>query len=233
MLDRHTGLDAMTAILTATDQRYLTEGFIITEGGRYLGLGTGEQLVRVVTEVRIEAARHANPLTFLPGNIPISEHITRLLAGNSEFVACYGDLNDFKPFNDHYGYWRGDEMIRLVARTLIANCDPRRDFVGHVGGDDFVVLFQSDDWMNRCERIVAAFNDKARELFDQQALDLGGIEADDRHGVRRFFPFTTLSMGAVPVHPGKFERAEQVASAAAAAKHKAKVSSRGLAVEAG
>ncbi|CAD5371289.1 Diguanylate phosphodiesterase [Rubrivivax sp. A210] len=233
MLDRHTGLDAMTAVLTSSDQRYLTEGFIVTEGGRYLGLGTGEQLVRVVTEVRIEAARHANPLTFLPGNIPISEHIARLLASGGEFVACYGDLNDFKPYNDHYGYWRGDEMIRLAARTLISHCDPRRDFVGHVGGDDFVVLFQSDDWMARCERIVDAFNLLALELYDVAALERGGIEADDRQGIKRFFGFTTLSIGAVPVRPGLYARADQVASAAAMAKHQAKQSKRGLAVEQG
>ncbi|HRD97850.1 MAG TPA: EAL domain-containing protein [Rubrivivax sp.] len=233
ILDEHAGLDAMTAVLTSSDQRYLTEGFIITEGGRYLGLGTGEQLVRVVTEVRIEAARHANPLTFLPGNIPISEHIDRLLESGGAFVACYGDLNDFKPYNDHYGYWRGDEMIRLAARTLVAHCDPRRDFVGHVGGDDFVVLFQSDDWLDRFERVVAAFNEQALSLFDEAALARGGIEAEDRHGVRRFFKFTTLSIGAIPVRPGAFARSEQVASAAAAAKHKAKLSSLGLAIEAG
>jgi diguanylate cyclase (GGDEF)-like protein len=230
-LDKHTGLDAMTAVLTSADQRYLTEGFIVTEGGRYFGLGTGEQLVRLVTEARIEAARHANPLTFLPGNIPITEHIDRLLASGGEFVACYCDLVDFKPYNDHYGYWRGDEMIRLVARTLVSHCDPRRDFLGHVGGDDFVVLFQSDDWLDRCERIIAAFNERALTLFDKEAFDRGGIEAEDRQGVRRFFGFTRLSIGAVPVRPGAFSRAEQVASAAAAAKHKSKVSSLGLAVE--
>lgn len=231
ILDKYTGLDALTAVLTSSDQRYLSEGFIVTEGGRYFGLGTGEQLVRVVTEVRIEAARHANPLTFLPGNIPISEHIERLLEGGGQFVACYADLNDFKPYNDHYGYWRGDEMIRLVARTLISHCDSRRDFVGHVGGDDFVVLFQSDDWMDRCEAIVAMFNEKARSLFDDEALQRGGIEAEDRHGVLRFFDFTTLSIGAVPVRPGLFHKAEQVASAAAAAKHKAKMQHLGIAVE--
>jgi EAL domain-containing protein (putative c-di-GMP-specific phosphodiesterase class I)/GGDEF domain-containing protein len=231
LLDKHTGLDAMTSVLTSSDQRYLTEGFIVTEGGQYLGLGTGEQLVRVVTEVRIEAARHANPLTFLPGNIPISEHITRLLSAGGEFVACYADLNDFKPYNDLYGYWRGDEMIRLVARTLASHCDPRRDFIGHVGGDDFIVLFQSDDWLGRCERILASFNEKALALFDDDALQRGGIEAEDRHGVVRFFKCTTLSIGAVPARPGIFFRAEQVASAAAAAKHKAKSSNSGLAVE--
>jgi diguanylate cyclase (GGDEF)-like protein len=231
LLDKFTGLEALTAVLTSSDQRYLSEGFIVTEGGRYFGLGTGEQLVRVVTEVRIEAARHANPLTFLPGNIPISEHIDRLLAGGGEFVACYADLNDFKPYNDHYGYWRGDEMIRLVARTLVSHCDPRRDFIGHVGGDDFVVLFQSDDWMDRCEAIVAMFNEKALSLFDEEALQLGGIDAEDRHGVMRFFHFTALSIGAVPVRPGVFSRAEQVASAAARAKHKAKAHRLGIAIE--
>jgi diguanylate cyclase (GGDEF)-like protein len=231
ILDKHTGLDAMTAVLTSSDQRYLTEGFVVTEGGRYFGLGTGEQLVRVVTEARIEAARHANPLTFLPGNIPISEHIDRLLASGGEFVACYCDLNDFKPYNDHYGYWRGDEMIRLVARTLVSHCDPRRDFVGHVGGDDFVVLFQSDDWLDRCERVIATFNERALLLFDKDALERGGIEAEDRQGVLRFFKCTTLSIGAVPVRPCVFTKAEQVASAAAAAKHKAKLSSVGLAIE--
>ena len=232
LLDQHTGIEGLTAVLTSSDQRYLTDGFILTDAGRYMGLGTGEQLVRMVTEVRIEAARHANPLTFLPGNIPITEHIERLMGAGASFVACYCDLNDFKPYNDHYGYWRGDEMIRLVARTLIANCDARRDFVGHVGGDDFVVLFQSDDWLARCERVVETFNALAVELFDPDARERGGIEAEDRHGINRFFGFTTLSIGAVPVRQGRFDRPEQVASAAAAAKHNAKASSCGLAVEA-
>jgi len=231
MLDKHTGLEALTEVLTSADQRYLTDGFIVTEGGRYLGLGTGEQLVRVVTEVRMEAARHANPLTFLPGNIPISEHISRLLASGVDFVACYADLNDFKPFNDHYGYWRGDEMIRLLARTVVARADARRDFVGHVGGDDFVVLFQSGDWLERCEEIISVFNERASTLFDAEALRRGGIDAEDRHGVMRFFKFTTLSIGVVRVRAGQFTKPEDVASAAASAKHHAKVSALGLFVD--
>ncbi|MBR7513801.1 GGDEF domain-containing protein, partial [Mycobacterium tuberculosis] len=80
-----------------------------------LGLGTGEELVRTVTEIRIEAARYANPLTFLPGNIPLNLHIERLLEANAEFYACYVDLNHFKPFNDQYGYWQGDEMLKMAA----------------------------------------------------------------------------------------------------------------------
>jgi diguanylate cyclase (GGDEF)-like protein len=222
IVDGDTGIEELTSVLTSPDQRYLSEGFIVTRGGRYLGLGTGQQLVRSVTEARIEAARHANPLTFLPGNIPISQHIDRLIASGREFVAAYADLNQFKPFNDHYGYWRGDEMIRLVARAIAQHCDPQRDFVGHVGGDDFVILFQSSDWETRCEEIVTSFNQKALSLFDAEALKAGGIMAEDRHGDMRFHACTTLSIGALRVAPGSITRSEDVASAAATAKREAK-----------
>jgi len=231
MLEAHVGLEQLTDVLTSEDQRYLSEGFVVTRNGRYHGMGTGERLVRAVTELRIEAARHANPLTFLPGNIPLTLHIGRLLQMDSPFVACYADLNHFKPFNDHYGYWRGDEMICLLARTLVAHCDPLRDFVGHVGGDDFVVLFQSEDWRERIEALVAAFNADAVGLFDEAARQRGGIDAEDRDGVMRFFPMTTLSAGVVPVGAGTFAQPEMVASAAAAAKHKAKQKAAGLHVE--
>ncbi len=228
LVDVASGVESLTSILTSDDQRYLTDGFVIVEDGRYRGLGTGEQLVRAVTELRIEAARHANPLTFLPGNIPITDHIARLIASGGEFVACHGDLDRFKPFNDHYGYWRGDEVIRLAAQEFVGHCDPLRDFVGHVGGDDFVVLFQSADWRERCHAIVAAFNQKARAFYDPAALGAGGIHASDRDGTPRFFSFTTLSIGAVRVAAGQFRSPEDVASAAAAAKRLAKSSGDSL-----
>ena len=228
LIERDHNVDELIGILTSDDQRYLADGFIVTDNGRYEGLGTGEQLVRSVTETRIEAARHANPLTFLPGNIPISQHIERLLNSGVEFVACYADLNNFKPFNDQYGYWRGDEMIRLVARLALAHCDPQRDFVGHVGGDDFIILYQSADWEMQCQRIVTEFADHAVELFDMPAREAGGIHAEDRHGVSRFFPLTTISIGAVKIHRDEYASAEQVASVAARAKHDAKIYGEGL-----
>lgn len=233
LIEREHDIEELVGILTSQDQRYLTEGFVVTDNGRYVGLGTGDQLVRLVTESRIEAARHANPLTFLPGNIPITEHIERLLASGGEFVACYGDLNNFKPFNDHYGYWRGDEMIRLMAELAVGHCDPQRDFVGHVGGDDFILLFQSGDWEVRCEALVASFNARAASLYDEAGRAAGGIHAEDRHGVVRFFEFTSLSIGAVRVQHGQFRTAELVANAAAAAKHQAKMNIAGLLVSHG
>jgi diguanylate cyclase (GGDEF)-like protein len=228
IVERDHNIDELVGILTSQDQRYLTDGFIVTENGHYVGLGTGDQLVRSVTETRIEAARHANPLTFLPGNIPISQHIERLLKKQVNFVACYADLNNFKPYNDYYGYWRGDEMIRLIASIAMEHCDTQRDFLGHVGGDDFLLLFQSTDWLQRCERLVADFNARALEMFDASARAAGGIHAEDRHGVQRFFPCTTVSIGAVAIDGHQYSKAEEVANLAALAKHDAKQSGVGV-----
>ena len=222
IIERDCDVEQLLGILTSQDQRYLSDGFIITTNGRYLGLGTGDQLVRTVTEARIEAARHANPLTFLPGNIPISLHIARLLENQVSFVACYADLNHFKPFNDQYGYWRGDEMIRLLARVITAHANAECDFVGHVGGDDFLVLFQSHDWLQRCQATTQDFAQQARLLFDANAQIAGGIHAEDRHGVARFFPCTTVSVGAACIAPGQALQAEEVANLAALAKQEAK-----------
>ena len=215
-------IESLMDVLSSEDQRYLSDGFIIVENGRYLGLGTGEALVRSVSAIRIEAARHANPLTFLPGNIPITEHITRLLSRRADFVAAYIDLDNFKPYNDQYGYWRGDEMIKLAAATLLEHINPIDDFVGHVGGDDFVVLLQSEDWASRCQTIVDTFRERARSLYDDTDIARGGVHSEDRLGNPAFFPLTTMSIGVVEVQPGRYRSPEAVASRAAAAKRIAK-----------
>ncbi len=233
LVDLTVSIDQLSHVLISDDQRYLMDGLIITREGRYDGLATGETLVRSVTEMRIEAARYANPLTALPGNIPISRHIGTLLEHGADFVVGYGDLNNFKPFNDVYGYWRGDDMIMLAAEVIKRHCDPQLDFVGHVGGDDFVILLRSADWRQRIERIIAAFNARAVELYDEQGRHNGGIEAEDRYGVPRFFPFVTVGVGALIVTPATCERPrpEDIASAAAHVKHKVKHGNLSMVVE--
>jgi diguanylate cyclase (GGDEF)-like protein len=229
--DINMSVDSMIDILRGEDQRYLSDGFVLTEGGRYRGLGTGQSLVRRVTEQRIEAARYANPLTFLPGNIPATEHINRLLDSRREFVAAYFDLNHFKPFNDQYGYFRGDKMILLVAATIERHTDQTVDFISHVGGDDFIVLFQSDDWERRCRSIIEEFDQSARRLFDAADLARDGLHCEDRQGNRTFFPLSTLSIGAAIIASGCAKSSEDVASMAAAAKRMAKRQSSGFHVE--
>lgn len=232
LIEKSMTVEQMAKLLASDDQRYLADGFVITDEGRYVGLGTGESLVRAVTEVRIEAARYANPLTFLPGNIPISSHIARLLEHRAQFCACYVDLNHFKPFNDRYGYWQGDEVLKFAAAVLADVCDPTRDFLGHVGGDDFLILFQSDDWDPRVKRALRAFNTGALRFYADDDRDAGGIHSEDRRGNPTFFGFLTMAIGCVRVAPpprgGLPYGSEEVASVAALAKHRAKQEANGL-----
>ncbi|GLQ96232.1 GGDEF domain-containing protein [Dyella mobilis] len=222
LCDVRQSLESMADILRGQDQRYLSDGFVIVREGRYLGLGTGESLVRRVTELRIEAARYANPLTFLPGNIPVTEHVARLLRAEIPFTVAYVDLNHFKPFNDQYGYFRGDEMIRLLAGILTSQINPRSDFVGHIGGDDFLLVLQSQDWEERCRQAVAQFNQRAQNLFAEEDIARGGIVGEDRHGNTQFFPLTTVAIGAVRVTPPFPGHPETLATLAARAKRHAK-----------
>jgi diguanylate cyclase (GGDEF)-like protein len=225
VIEKSMTVEQMARLLASDDQRYLADGFVITENGKYAGLGTGESLVRAVTEVRLEAARYANPLTFLPGNIPISSHIARLLDNQAGFHACYVDLNHFKPFNDQYGYWQGDEVLKLAAAVLADVCEPTRDFLGHVGGDDFLILFQSDDWRDRVLRAIHRFNEGAQRFYAPADRLAGGIHGEDRRGNPTFFGFVTMAIGCVRVEPASEVAAynsEQIASIAALAKRRAK-----------
>jgi len=231
VIEKSMTVEQMAKLLASDDQRYLADGFVITDNGKYVGLGTGEKLVRAVTEVRIEAARYANPLTFLPGNIPISSHIARLLGNDAGFYACYVDLNHFKPFNDQYGYWQGDEVLKFAAVVLADVCDPTRDFLGHVGGDDFLILFQSEDWRERVLRAIHVFNEGAQRFYAPADRLAGGIHGEDRRGNPTFFGFVTMAIGCVRVEPAdgpSLYSSEEIASVAALAKRRAKHETSGF-----
>ncbi len=187
-------------------------------------------MVRAVTEVRVEAARYANPLTFLPGNVPLNSHIDRLIANGAAFVACYFDLDHFKPFNDRYGYWQGDEVLKATGNTLASVCEPTRDFLGHVGGDDFLVLFQSDDWRERVERAIGTFNELVTRFYAPMERIAGGIHGEDRLARPTFYGFVRLSAGAVCIGPGAARGSAHVSTVAAVAKRWAKEHASGFAV---
>lgn len=220
--DKDTSLQELSRIIVEADRHHLSNGFIITDRGRYLGMGTGQDLMREITQMQINAARYANPLTMLPGNVPINEHIERLLESRAVFYACYVDLDHFKPFNDVYGYRKGDDVIQLTGRILGTHCDPNRDFLGHIGGDDFIILFQSEDWEARCECIVSEFGSAILEHYAAEDRQRGGYISEDRRGRKVFHALISLSLGVIRAEPGWFGSHHQIATAASEAKKQAK-----------
>ncbi len=222
LVEKSMPIEELSHYLAEVDSRHFADGFIITEHERYIGVASGQDLLRELTQMQLEAARYANPLTLLPGNVPINEHIERLLRANTPFVACYCDLDHFKPFNDTYSYRRGDEMIQLASRILSWGCDPKSDFIGHVGGDDFILLLQSKDWKLRCENALRSFEQAASLLFKEEHLAAGGYSSEGRDGIVHFHPLTSLSIGAVQIAPGQFLSHYEVSTAMNEAKKMAK-----------
>ncbi|MDP2793765.1 MAG: GGDEF domain-containing protein [Sulfurisoma sp.] len=222
LVEAATRLQDLSFMLAEADPRHLAEGFIVVEAGRYRGYGSGHDVVRDITRLQIEAARHTNPLTGLPGNLPLNDCIGEWLERSDGFMACYCDLDHFKPFNDIYGYSRGDEMIRALADTLRAHCDAETDFIGHIGGDDFMVLFAGAGWEDSCHRILDEFKHVSSHFFSAEDRRRGGYFAENREGKRVFVPLASLSLGAFHVESARFSAHHQVSAAAAVAKKEAK-----------
>ena len=220
--DKGTSLQDLSYRMVEAAAHHLFNGFIITEHGRYLGMGTGHDLMREITQMQINAARYANPLTQLPGNVPINEHIDRLLESGTRFWVCYCDLDHFKPFNDVYGYRRGDDVIQMTGSTLGEHCDPNRDFIGHIGGDDFMILFQSEDWETRCRAILDSFAANVLEFYSLEDRDRGGYLSEDRQGKKVFYSLISLSLGTIRVEPHQYYSHHQIATLASDAKKQAK-----------
>jgi diguanylate cyclase (GGDEF)-like protein len=165
-----------------------------------------------------------NPLTMLPGNTPIIKEVQRRLDRSEEFALAYCDLDNFKPYNDKYGFSRGDEVIRMSGR-LITNIvklqDPEHCFVGHIGGDDFVFIVSIEKAATVCEEIVKNFDCIIPSFYDPVDRERGYITSVDRQGQERIFPFLSISIG-VTLNKGWFKHYGAISAAATEVKNVAK-----------
>ena len=217
-------LQQVSRLLTSRARQRIEEDFIIIENGGYIGLGRVIDVLKLITELKIQQARYANPLTLLPGNVPIQQCLTRLLQQGREVVVCYVDIDNFKPFNDIYGYAKGDEVLLSLAQCLNDRVDPSRDFVGHIGGDDFLLVLGSQDWRARLNRLLEDFQSQCRRFYREEDLHAGCFVAHDRSGKRQEYALLSLSLGVVHVHPEQCAQldASQLAAMASEAKRHAK-----------
>jgi len=221
IIEHDSSLQELSELILNSNPRHLSSGFIVSKSGKYLGLGSGHALLRLITNMQINAARYANPLTLLPGNLPICEHIDLMIQSESTFIVCYFDIDHFKPFNDVYGFQKGDEVIKLTALLLTKVCG-LYDFIGHIGGDDFIVLFQSTDWEQRCQDFLSDVAERFQHMYSEQDRLRGGIEIEDRQGINHFYPILTMSIASLQVSPGMFKSHHQVSEACTSAKKQAK-----------
>lgn len=223
-LDVQSSIEEAARRLSAKSPDVLPSCVIVVEEGAYRGVVPASALMRRLSEAQIRAARYSNPLTLLPGNVPIVERIQALLDQRADFSVAYCDLNNFKPFNDVYGYAVGDEALQLIAEILAEQVDPERDFVGHIGGDDFVVVSESAGFQQTVRRVAEQFSERVKRLYRPEHLAMGGILAVDRAGRESTFPLMRLAIGVVQPDPEQCQSHHDVATMATDAKHHAKLS---------
>lgn len=169
--------------------------------------------------------RKVSPLTGLPGNIQIQVELKKRLLKKEEFAILYFDLDNFKEYNDTYGFLKGDEVIKFTARTILKvmhHYKVEDTFVGHIGGDDFVGIISDVDYERLCQDIIAIFDNNIKEYFNKEDIERGYLEVENRKGIIEQFPITAISIGVVKVHQGEYQNPLEIGEVGAQVKHLAK-----------
>ncbi len=170
----------------------------------------------------------ASPLTRLPGNIAIEQVLELKLNEGTPFAVCYADLDNFKAYNDQYGYIRGSDLIKATGEIIyeVVNAlDSQSAFVGHIGGDDFVMVLAPEKAAEVCAAVIDKFDGTIPEFYRREELATGGIEGTDRYGVTRKFPIMTISIAIIICQKGAYDSAMSIAKAATEMKNILKVES--------
>ena len=181
---------------------------------------TVKNLMRLLT-----INRRMSPLTGLPGNVQINSELKKHLLKNDEFSILYLDLDNFKAYNDVYGFLKGDQIIEYTADTIlkcIHQSFKENYFIGHIGGDDFIAIVPTLDVDNICQLIIANFDEGVTKFFTEEDLEKGYIEVANRKGIIEQFSLTSISIGAVIADKDRFANILEIGEIGAQVKHVAK-----------
>lgn len=182
------------------DKLKLYDYIVVTRENHLYGVVSVQTLLDTMTKIRMEVAKGANPLTGLPGNLTIEKEINNRLSENSSFACIYIDLDNFKGYNDRYGFENGDRLILLAARLLtsvVKKYGSSNSFVGHIGGDDFIVLSPKELAEEICRRYIRYFDRLVKSVYYPEDQICGGFYGIDRQGQESWFPLVSVSMALV------------------------------------
>ena len=169
--------------------------------------------------------RRISALTGLPGNVQIHAELKKRISKKEEFSVLYLDLDNFKAYNDIYGFLKGDEIIEFTAQTIskcIHQLNLENSFIGHIGGDDFIAIISTTEVDEICQSIIATFDKEVEKFFTDEDLERGYIEVANRKGVMEQFPLTSISIGVVIAEEGRFSNILEIGEVGAQVKHMAK-----------
>ena len=173
----------------------------------------------------MDTNRRISPLTGLPGNVQIQAEMKKRVLKKEEFVVLYFDLDNFKAYNDTYGFLAGDEIIKQTAKTILSNInnEESHNFIGHIGGDDFVAIINDMEYEEICQNIILEFDQAILEYYTAEDKKRGYLKVPNRKGIIEEIPLVSISIGIVEVDKGRFNNVLEIGEIGAQVKHLAKV----------
>jgi diguanylate cyclase (GGDEF)-like protein len=186
-------IDRVIKFAMAREKERLYDHVTVLKDSKYFGIATIKDLIEKTIEIKVNYARHSNPLTGLPGNIVIEQHIEKAIHSNESYCVLYIDIDNFKAYNDAYGFENGDIIINALSKAIRNNLKSK-EFIGHIGGDDFIAVLPYWEIENICYNIIKNFESLAHECYDEKDLKNGYITAHNRHGAVERFPLVSVSI---------------------------------------
>ena len=185
---------AKKAMNRSVDELY--DFITVTKEGKYLGIVTVKDLLEKTIQIERDNAKQLNPLTELPGNLLIERELEQCLYQQKSYAVLYFDLDNFKPFNDVYGFEKGDVVIKLVAK-LLKMVVPSTAFIGHIGGDDFIVIMDAEEVQMVTTQFITLFDEAVYHLYHEQDQQRNYIVSKNRHGVEEVYPLLSVSIAGI------------------------------------
>ena len=199
-VDFDTKIDVVSKSAMTRGDEHLYDNIIVTKNGDYYGIVTVKDLLEKTTEIEVNHAKHLNPLSGLPGNMLIEAKLTEYIESKAPYTVLYIDIDNFKVYNDIYGFESGDNMLLSVAKILsscVSSICPDESFVGHIGGDDYVIIHIGHNPEPLCEAIIQNHTKKLKSFYSREDFERGYVLAKNRHGVEERFSHATLSIAGV------------------------------------
>ncbi len=196
-VDSGTPLEMVSQVAMNRHKMKLYDNIIVTRNGFLQGIVSVQTLLDTTTRIRLELAKGANPLTGLPGNIAIEQEHSRCFRNGDCCSIIFIDLDNFKSYNDKYGFEKGDEVLLYTANLLkeaLKECGDNDAFLGHIGGDDFIIFSAENNVDALCRCIIEHFDAGIKDLYSPEDQAAGGIMAHDRSAQERWFPFISISL---------------------------------------
>lgn len=198
-VDVETPIHTVAKLAMRRDAKHLYDFITVTQNGDYYGIVTVKELLEKTIEIEVNVAKHLNPLTELPGNLLIEQQLQQCVEVQEGYAVLYLDLDNFKPYNDVYGFEKGDQILMHVAKLLKEIVLPS-DFIGHIGGDDFIVVASTEQSMMYCEQIIQQFDASIEQFYTPKDVANGWITSKNRHGKDELFPLLTISIAGIMNH---------------------------------